>query len=187
MLYVVSAEIKKMAGMSFVLTLFCLAGFSQTDYNWRTVTDMLVSEADSLALKSQVTFHLEKWLKNDQSYKETWHYTEKKGKVIFFQVHYLIESTEFTESYYLNSSGALICMEQLEAPYLHYYVDEVIRGERFFLVGSSVKEHVSFGRQHFDTKNYPNPDQDCLTRFTNRFEELNKNKNDLNSLRHTQN
>jgi hypothetical protein len=99
----------------------------------------------------------------------------------------MIESTEFTESYYLNSSGALICMEQMQAPFAHTYVDEVIRGERFFLVDNIIKEHVTFGKEKFDTKNYPYADIDCLTRFDNRYAELVKNKDELNSLRHNNN
>jgi hypothetical protein len=171
----------------FLIFLAPLCVVAQNEHNWRTVTDALMSEADSLALKSQVTFHLEKLLKADQSYKETWHYTEKKGKVIFFQIHYMIESTEFTESYYLNSDGKLICMEQVQAPFAHTYVDEVIRGERFFLVENAIKEHVTFGKQKFDTKNFPDASIDCLTRFDKRLEELVKNKDELNSLQHKNN
>jgi len=166
-----------------VLLILCysVTANAQSPFNWRNNTDMLMAEADSLSLLSQVSFHLEKFQKNDQAYKETWHYTEKQGKVIFFQVHYLIEATEFTESYYINN-GALICMEQTQAPYAHYYVDEVIRGERFFVVEKAVKEHITFGKQQFDTRDYPDPTLDCQSRFANRYAELQKNMSELNSI-----
>jgi len=176
-------EEEKFIFLSLALVIIChVDGAAQSRFNWRTVTDAAMEEADSLALKSQVTFHLEKFLKNDEAYKETWHYTEKLSKIVFFQVHYLISSTEFTESYYLNNDGALICMEQVQAPYLHYYVDEVIRGERYFLVDDKIVELMSFGQEKFDTRNFPDASVDCLTRFSKRFDELQKNKTELNSI-----
>src|ERR1044071_1341820 len=67
-----------------------------------------VEQTDSLIDKSTKSFYLEKFLKDDYNYRETWRYVTNGDRVIYFQVDYMLDSTEFTEVYYLNRNR-LVC------------------------------------------------------------------------------
>jgi hypothetical protein len=166
----------------FLASLFMtyLQGYSQSRYDWRARIDFLVEQTDSLSMKSQKTFYLPKIHRvgrnfvNDQTIKETWNYTMENGRVIIFQVRYVVDHREYTEVYYLDHDR-LICMENYETPYLASYVDEVRRGEMFFLVDNTVRQYVKFGNKQ--TKE-PAPlwdaEYDCVTKFEKRYAELKK-------------
>src|SRR5580765_2160451 len=77
--------------------------------DWRTRIDEKVQWADSLSLKSQKVFYLNKFLKQDKPVKETWYYTMQDGKILIFEINYVSDATEFSEIYYLDN-GRLICM-----------------------------------------------------------------------------
>ena len=151
---------------------------SQLRYDWKSHIDYLVEQSDSLSMKSQTTFYLPKIRRigkdfvNDQTIKETWNYTVNKGRVIIFQIRYVIDHREYTEVYYLNHEQ-LICMENYEAPYLASYVDQVRKGEIFFLVDNAVRQYVKFGNKKTTE---PSPlwgvEYDCLTMFQKRYSEL---------------
>src|SRR5688572_7799031 len=86
----------------FLISFFiCTLSFSQSNYSQMSQIDFIVQETDSLAVKSQKTFHLNKFIHTDRPYKETWHYTERKGKVAVFQIRYMLDLTEYIEVYYL--------------------------------------------------------------------------------------
>jgi hypothetical protein len=172
-----------LAGKAMLFTLsFCLfftfKVSCQSSSTWRKHIDFIVEQIDSLSMKSQTTFYLTKVLRNDRSfknddtYKETWHYTLNDDKVIVFEVRYLIKSSEFTEVYYLDR-GRPVCIEYYETPYLASYIDEVRHGEMYFLYNNAVKQFVSFGNKKID-----NGMQDAqtlaLTRFEKRYSELQK-------------
>lgn len=172
------------AGRNVFPVVVCLitsfGGKSQSHYNWRSHIDNLVEMSDSLSMKSQTTFYLPKIRRigknfiNDQTIKETWNYTLEKGKVIIFQVRYVVDHREYTEVYYLDEER-LICMENYETPYLASYVDEVRKGEMFFLVDNTVRQYVKFG--NIKTKEPPplwDAEYDCITKFEKRYTELKK-------------
>ena len=146
-------------------------------YDWRTGVDRLVQLADSLSNKSQKTFYSERYLKNDHPIKETWHYTLHNGKILIFQLRYLIEATEFTEVYYVNK-GSLVCMEQFESPY-NLADDEIHHAQLYYFVGSEMKQYVTYGRSKL-TPNYISP-VECLEKFQKRYSEL------LRNMKHTPN
>jgi len=167
-----------------LLAYFCAYSFlffkvsGQSKYNWRSHIDFVVDRIDSLSMKSQTTFYLtkisrnDKTFRNDDTYKETWHYTLNEGRVIIFEIHYLIKSSEFTEIYYLDR-GMPVCIEYYETPYLASYIDEVRHGEMFFLVNNSVRQFVSFGHKKFEPQMW-DAETECLTRFQKRYSELKK-------------
>ena len=143
---------------------------AQTRYNWRNWIDEQVQISDSLSLKSQRTFHLNKYLKNDLPFKETWHYTMREGKVVIFQVRYVIDSMEYTEVYYLNRER-LICMEQYESMYYPYYEDDIRRGEVLFFEAEVLKQCVALGKGN---TGLATRDQEwaSLRKFYDRYKEL---------------
>ncbi|MEJ7738956.1 MAG: hypothetical protein WKF97_16140 [Chitinophagaceae bacterium] len=141
----------------------------QKAYDWRSNIDFIVAKSDSLSNKSQRTFHLNKYLKNDKVIKETWHYTLNEGKVVIFQLRYIINLTEFLEVYYLHKER-LICMEIYESEDNTLSDDRVKRGAVFFFVGNTLKQYVTMGHANLKA-----PAIECLSRFDDRFSELQKN------------
>ena len=179
-----SSKIIRFAGLKLLilpcLVFSTLTVCSQSRYDWKSQIDYLVEQTDSLSMKSQKTFYLPKIVrvdrsfKNDLEVKETWNYTLNRGRVIIFQVRYVVEHREYTEIYYVNHDQ-LICMENYEAPYLASYVDQVRKGEIFFLVDNTVRQYTKFGNKK---TNEPEPlwgaEYDCLTKFQKRYSELKK-------------
>src|SRR4051812_38619110 len=105
--------------MIFIIVTLTISStaYTQNRYDWRNNIDQVIHETDSLSLKSQRTFYLNKILRKDEPLKETWYYTTHNANVIVFEVRYRIDSLEYTETYYLNR-GRLICMELYETVFL---------------------------------------------------------------------
>jgi hypothetical protein len=141
--------------------------------DWKTRIDNIVETADSLSLQSQIMFYAERLLRNKQVIKETWHYTLKDDKVIIFQVRYLLHGSEITEVYYVDNNE-LVCMERIEAPNAAEYIDEVQRGELFFLERNSLRQYVSYGRKQAVLP-YGTAEYSCLRSFEDRYKELRRN------------
>ncbi|MEJ7766527.1 MAG: hypothetical protein WKF89_01860 [Chitinophagaceae bacterium] len=164
---------KHIQPICFVFTfslLLSIGASSQQSNDWRTNIDLIVERTDSLSLKSQRTFYLNRIVKVDRTYKndkairETWNYTVHNGKVILFQVHYVIDSSEFLEVYYVNNNR-LICMEQYESLYFSSS-DEVKWGEVLFFRDNSLKLYVKVGK--------PKPEQAYAKAGTKAFETFDK-------------
>ncbi|MEO6000493.1 MAG: hypothetical protein ABIN89_26860 [Chitinophagaceae bacterium] len=165
--------------ISFILVMIIFVhSNAQRVYDWRTNVDMLVERADSLSLKSQNTFYqnriikVDKTFKNDKTIRETWYYTISEGRVIIFQVRYLIDSTEYMETYYLNN-GNLVCLEQYESDFYSPY-DEINWGKVLFLDNNTVKLNVSVGRRKSqEESSYTS--SEAIEKFNKRYTELLRN------------
>lgn len=144
--------------------------YSQYSKDWRTEIDYIIQEADSLSLKSQKTFSLLKPYHRDKDIRENWFYTVRNGRVVIFEIQYVIDSMEFSEIYYVHR-GRLICMEHYEAPYLSIHTDQLKRGEAFFFVNNALMQYVTVGKRHTPSSKYESP-YDSLTKFNQRFAEL---------------
>jgi hypothetical protein len=161
--------------------LFCIstclvmfpAAYAQQRRDWKTRIDEIVEKADSMSMQSQVMFYAERILKNNQVIKETWHYTLDNERVIIFQVRYMLHGSEITEVYYVDRNE-LICMEKIEAPNAAEYMDEINRGELYFLENNALRQYVSYGKKP-SSQTYGNAQYDCLTNFENRYSELRRN------------
>jgi hypothetical protein len=141
--------------------------------DWRTDIDKTVQQIDSLSLKSQRTFYVDNLLGHNRWVKETWYYTVSNGKVVIFQVRYLIDSTEYTEIYYMHKDR-LICMEEYETSYLTLYDDEIQRGAIFYFVSNTLRQFVTLGAgTPFDDRT--DMEYESLTKFHQRYEILQKN------------
>ena len=167
-----SNQIKPAACCFIFLIGISLYSVGQKRPDWKERIDLLIDEIDSLALKTQRTFIVTKYLKNNDPYKETWHYTMRDEKVIYFEIRYVIATHEFTEIYYVDRNHP-ICMEQYESPYLGYYIDELIDGKMYFIDNNNVRLHVTLGRKPAESK-YPHRGLTCLEQFDKRFTELRK-------------
>jgi hypothetical protein len=143
---------------------------AQYKKDWRDDIDRIIQQADSLSLKSQRTFSLLKPYHPEKDIRETWFYTTRDGKVIIFEIQYVIDSLEFSEIYYMHN-GDLICMEQYEAPYLSVYADQLKRGESFFFLDNSLKQYVMTGR-HRPSQGLWDSETNSMTKFNQRFAEL---------------
>ena len=121
-----------------------LAAVAQRN-DWRTDIDEIIQKTDSLSLKSQRSFLTLKPYHKDKDVRETWYYTTNEGRVIIFEIQYVIDSMEFSEIYYLHK-GSLICMEQYEAPYRSVYADQLKWGEAFFFRDNSLGQYVITGK-----------------------------------------
>jgi len=151
------------------LLLPALSVFAQR-LDWRDRIDVMVRQADSLSLKSQKIFYLNKFIGEDRPVKETWYYTVNNGRVLIFEVKYVVDNVEHSEIYYLDKND-LICMEQYEVPYLSVYADDVKRGGAFFFSGNNLKEFVLTGRQDPNDYKLSNAGN-LLTLFEKRYKEL---------------
>jgi hypothetical protein len=138
--------------------------------DWRDYVDMIIQESDSLSLKSQRTFSLLKPYHPDKDIRETWYYTLKDGRVVIFEIQYVVDSLEYSEIYYLHR-GRLICMEQYEAPYRSVYTDQLKWGEAFFFQDNSVKQYVTTGKRR-PSYGLLSPATQSYAKFEQRFAEL---------------
>lgn len=155
----------------FVIMLFTGAGaYAQYSKDWRTEIDYMIQEADSLSLKSQRTFSLLKPYHPDKDIRENWFYTTRNGRVIIFEIQYVVDSTEFSEIYYVHR-GRLICMEQYEAPYLSIHLDQLKRGEAYFFLNNALMQYVSIGKPSRPGVRLSSPTE-SLNKFNERFAEL---------------
>lgn len=163
--------------IAMVLTIVFLtissSAFTQSRYDWRTNIDQVIHETDSLSLKSQRTFYLNKILRKDEPLKETWYYTVHNRNIIVFEVRYRIDSLEYTETFYLNR-GRLICMELYETDFLSFYEDEIRHGEVFFFDHDMLIQYVTVGNGLVDLS-FRDPQYEPLRRFYKRYIELQKN------------
>lgn len=138
----------------------------------------MVEQADSLSLKAQRTFYLNKVIKMDKTFKnditvrETWYYTIVDGKIPIFQIRYLIDSTEFNETYYLNN-GSLICLEQYESDFFSP-IDEITWGKVLFFDNNNIRLHVSVGHRRARDLDY-NTTAEAMVIFNKRYTELLRN------------
>jgi hypothetical protein len=139
--------------------------------DWRSSIDEKVQVADSLSLRSQKIFYLNKFLKDERPVKETWYYTLQDGRLIIFEVKYVADSIEYSEIYYLDN-GRLICMEQYEVPYLSVYTDQVKSGAAMFFDNESLRQYVVTGSQKNEVR--WKAANESLRRFEERFDELRK-------------
>jgi hypothetical protein len=137
--------------------------------DWRGRIDQLVSYADSLAMLSQQTFHINKFLPDDRPIRETWHFTEANGKVLIFEVHYFVDSTEFLEVYYLDNER-VICTEQYEIEYPKDAEDRIRWGAVGFFNGPQIRQFVTMGNvpHYFSSLSA----SDLWGRFRSRYKEL---------------
>ena len=155
-----------------ILTSACI--FGQSNYQILSGIDNIVQQTDSLAIRSQRTFYLNKMDKKFDGVKETWHYTMHNGKVVVFEVRYVLDSLEFTEIYYLNK-GSLIYSEEYETI---YYTssgeDEIKWGGIYYFVSNNLKQRVTLGNKKSKYLHW-NPESETLSRFYKRFSELQQN------------
>jgi len=143
----------------------------QSNYQVLSKIDFTVQQTDSLANKSQRTFYLNKMDKKFDGIKETWHYTLRDGKIIVFQVRYVVDSLEYTEVYYL-SKGDLIYSEEYETIYYKATGEDDIKwGGIYYFVSNNLKQRVTLGNKKSKHDRW-NPETETLIRFQRRLSEL---------------
>jgi hypothetical protein len=127
-------------GFITVISLFFFTSVrSQSNYQALAKIDNIVQQIDSLSDKSQRTFYLNKIDKKFNGVKETWHYTLRDGKVIVFQIRYVVDSIEYSEIYYMNK-GDLIYSEEYETVYYRNTSnDEIKWGGIYYFVSNNLK------------------------------------------------
>ncbi|MBC7826942.1 MAG: hypothetical protein H7122_04290 [Chitinophagaceae bacterium] len=168
-------ESRRLRLFIFVATI-CISNsiFGQSSYQVLSRIDNIVQQTDSLAIRSQRTFYLNKMDKKFDGIKETWHYTLREGKVIVFQIRYILDSTEFIEIYYLNK-GSLIYSEEYETIYYSANGDDEIKwGGIYYFVSNNLKQRVTLGKKESKYLHW-NPEYETLSRFQKRFSELQQN------------
>lgn len=129
-----------------------------------------VEATDSLVDRSTKTFYLEKFLKDNYNYRETWRYFSKGPRISYFQVDYMLDSTEFTEVYYIDR-GRLVCSEEYEKINYALREDELKYGGIYYFDSSIPRHVVTLGRKGYYREGLE-PGMDVLTRFDKRFSEL---------------
>ena len=161
-------------GFITVISLFFFTSVrSQSNYQALAKIDNIVQQIDSLSDKSQRTFYLNKIDKKFNGVKETWHYTLRDGKVIVFQIRYVVDSIEYSEIYYLNK-GDLIYSEEYETVYYsNTSNDEIKWGGIYYFVSNNLKQRVTLGKTK--SRSFWNPESETLSRFQRRFSELQDN------------
>jgi hypothetical protein len=131
-----------------ILTMACIApAVSRAqEMDWRSRVDQVVHRADSLAMIKQLSFHLNKFDRQNRPIRELWHYTLQKNAVVIFEVHHFIDSMEYDEVYYLDN-GRLICMEEytIKNPFSD---DEIISGSVGFFSQDNLRQHITMGKSN---------------------------------------
>jgi hypothetical protein len=164
---------KRCVRLSFLACLVLListVGQGQNRPDWRSDLDLIIQESDSLSLKSQKTFSLIKPYHPDKDVRETWYYTVKDGRVVIFEIKYVVDSLEYSEIYYVHK-GRLICMEQYEAPYLSVYADQLKWGEAYFFQDEALRQYVVTGKRR-QVPGLWATQSESLSKFQQRFAEL---------------
>lgn len=154
----------------FGLLIFPLSVFSQHHSGRLNELYRFVEQADSLSVRSQKTFFLEKFLKDDYNYKETWRYSVDGDRVVYFQVDYILDSTEFTEVYYINR-GRLVCSEEYEKVNYTMFEDKLKFGSILYFESAVPRHVVMLGQRSYNWR-MADPGDMALTRFHKRFAEL---------------
>src|SRR5687768_9419310 len=155
-----------------LIVLFVIPHLTYSQSNSARIRDLYkyVEQTDSIADKSTKNFYLEKYLKDGYNYRETWRYLSNGTRIIYFQVDYMLDSTEFTEVYYLNR-GNLVCSEEYEKVNYSLREDELKWGGIYYFESSVPRHVVTLGKRRF-SRNYDNPGIDALSRFSTRYSEL---------------
>ena len=146
--------------------------FASAQNSYKKINDLYsyVDQADSFSIKSNRTFYLEKFLKDNYNYRESWRYSVKSGRIIYFEVNYLLDSMEYTEVYYLDH-GNLICSEEYEKINYSYSEDELKYGGIYYFQSAVPCNIVVLGTKD---RNAPpsHPEFAVLDRFDKRYSEL---------------
>ncbi len=129
-----------------------------------------VEQADSLALSGDRSFYLEKFLDDDYTYRESWRYVERAGRIFYFQVDYILDSLEYMETYYLDRAG-LVCAEEYEKVSYSFKEDELRFGSIYYFRHATPRHVAILGRKT-RLAGVAEPEQDVLTRFRKRYAEL---------------
>jgi hypothetical protein len=153
----------------FFLPLFSLA----QSFDWRSKVDQVIQMADSLSMVSQQTFHINKFVNKDRPVRETWHYTLFNGKVIIFEVHYFVDSTEYQQVFYLDHER-VVCIEEYEILYPEKRDDQIIWGSVSFFQNQALIQYVTMGRH--EQREDELPEYTKLALFQNRWKELLENR-----------
>ncbi len=140
--------------------------------DWRSRIDRVVEKADSLAMRSQLTFYLNKFIQNDRPVRETWHYTVSNGDVVVFEVHYFIDTIEKMEAYYLDREQ-VVCMEEYEICWPRQEEDKIVKGIVCFFDAQMIRQSIFMGAK---SKREALSDTDPYLRFRRRFRELNETR-----------
>ena len=156
--------------LSCIAVIISITAFTQYRPDWRSDIDEIIKESDSLSLKTQKTFSLFKPYHPDKDIRETWYYTLKDGRVVIFEIRYVVDSMEYSEIYYLNR-GRLICMEQYEAPYLSGYADQLKWGEAYFFRDEQLGQYVITGKRRQPPGLWATQ-SNSISKFQQRFAEL---------------
>ena len=156
--------------LMFFVSLISLSTFAQSSYSRLDDLYHFVERTDSLADKKLRSFSMEKFIDNDRNYRENWSYSENGGRVVFFQVDYRLDSTEFTEVYYVNR-GSLVCSEEYEKVNYSIEEDELKYGSIYFFESTTPRHVVTLGRKTFNNRML-DPETMVFTRFEKRYSEL---------------
>jgi hypothetical protein len=159
--------------LTLLILLFPIISFGQGTSRRLAELYAYVRNTDSLLNKSERTFYLEKFLKDNYNYKETWHYLTDNGRIIYFEVNYFLDSTEYTEIYYLKR-GNLVCSEEYEKINYSYLEDELKWGGIYYYDSAMPIHVVTLGRQD-SYKGVVNPETLSLNKFMRRYNELKQN------------
>ena len=156
-----------------MLIIFLTPFFSvgQPRYEKRELNDVdqFIQVADSLAMRSQTNFVLTKFLKGERAYKERWNYLINRGKIVLFEVNYIIDSSEYAEIYYVDKNN-LVCSEEYETANSSYLEDELKWGGIYYFVSAVPRRIVTLGKK----KTIEGTPEESLVynRFRKRYAEL---------------
>jgi hypothetical protein len=162
----------RLRGSVIVCIFLVIPYLSYSQSNSARIRDLYkyVEDIDSLADKSTKNFYLEKFLKDGYNYRETWRYISNGSRIVYFQVDYMLDSTEFTEVYYLIRNN-LVCSEEYEKVNYSFREDELKWGGIYYFESSMPSHVVTLGRRNYNRREM-NPGLDALYRFDKRFSEL---------------
>ncbi len=154
----------------FLFTILSVFAYGQTRSNTVAELYRYVEQADSLVVYGQRTFYLEKFLEDDYTYRETWRYAEREGRIFYFQVDYILDSLEHMEAYYMDRGG-LVCAEEYEKMNYSFTEDELRFGSIFYFQ-QNLPRHIAILGRKSQPAGILSPELDVLTRFHKRYTEL---------------
>lgn len=161
---------EKIFFISIILMAFQLSVSAQRSYTRVSSIDRQVSRIDSFFSKSQNTFHLTKWKKSGDAYKESWYYSIHNEQVQVFEIRYLVDSIEFNEIYYLDGNR-LIFSEEYETVYTDLNDDKLKWARICHYENTMLMQIVTLGSQNNEFARI-NGGYDTQNRFRYRLSEL---------------
>lgn len=152
------------------ICLFCCGSvYSQNISYTKEKIDSIVNGTDSALSISQKDFTLNKTTKGGKVYTEKWTYLRDIKYLLYFRIEFRIDSTEYTEVYYLDK-GNLVHAWESEVSYYPSIADAIPWSWKYYFSNRKLIYEISFGHGKSEIGGW-DPEKEVPLRFLKRKSE----------------